>query len=420
MSKLRLVAFGVPVFAILANCGGTGGGVPGLGNVGALTGECPDTNSAEAIADFDWASKFKLEAKASAKLKAGLGAIALTNQMAAEIDGELKVACTGLANDLGVSGKFDNAQAACGAAQKAMADARAKLGAVRITLQVTEPHCSVKASVMADCSGKCDATIKPGSAELKCEGGKLQGECSGKCEGSCEASGAMACSGECSGKCDAEIKGTCGGTCNGKCDGAPSSASCAGVCEGKCDAEIKGTCKGKCGGKCEMSASAQCSGTCTGKCDVEMKAPRCTGKVTPPEMTAECKAKCNAEVDAKAECTPPHIALGISGGDAKLVAGYRVAIEKNLPVIIKVAFGTGKRAIAMAGDVEQMAGGLEASLKASADTASFARLAACIAAPIKKTADAAASLKASAKVSVNVQASASASGSAGGGAATKK
>ncbi len=417
MIKLRAIGFAFPVLAIIANCGGK---VPGLNKLPGLQGECPDTNSATAIENFDWQSKFKLEGEAAMKLKAGLGAIALQGDVAAQVEKDLKSACSDLSDDLGGNAKYDTAKAACEGAEKLLGDFRSKLGATKITVTVSEPHCSVAANVMAECSGKCDATVKPGSVEAKCEGGKLQGECTGKCEGSCEASASAVCSGECSGKCDAEIKGTCGGVCDGKCDGKPSKAACAGTCEGKCDAEVKGTCKGKCGGSCAMNASASCSGTCTGKCDVEMKAPRCTGKVDPPQMSAECKAKCNAEVDAKAECTPAHVAIAIQGGDAKLVGQYKSALEKALPKLTKIAFGIAKRAEAMAGEVQTIAGGLEASAKATTDTTALAQLTACVAAPIKKAADNAASLKANAKVSVNIQASASASagGSASGG--TKK
>ena len=56
-----------------------------------------------------------------------------------------------------------------------------------------------------------DASVKPGSAKVECEPGKLQGTCSGGCSGSCEASGSAKCEGTCSGKCE--------GKCDGECDG---------------------------------------------------------------------------------------------------------------------------------------------------------------------------------------------------------
>jgi hypothetical protein len=276
----------------------------------------------------------------------------------------------------------------------------------------------------ADCAGHCDATIKGGKVDVKCEGGELQGECTARCKGECEASVAASCSGECDGSCDADIKGTCSGKCDGKCDGKamPASANgqCSGTCEGKCSGSVHAECKGKCGGSCKMSGGAECKGTCTGSCSVEMKAPRCTGKVEPPQVSADCKAKCDASLQAKAECTPPHVAVRVSGA-ADVAAATKLieALDRDLGAILKVALGTGKGAERVSGDANLVIEGARASIEGAGDPLTVGRLTACLEQPFKSAIDAVGSIKASVKVSVDVQASATASGSAGAGAGTK-
>lgn len=404
----------------IANCGGAmpgglpgGGGLPGAGN-------CPDMAKIEAIESFDFGKEFKLKADVAAKIKGGAAAAAEMKELAAKIDGDLKVACGGLAKDLGGTGDYKDGQDACNAAMKVMGEVKAKMGAsAKIALDFEEPKCGMDIKAYGDCSGHCDATVKPGEVP-KCEGGKLQGTCSAKCSGECEMSASAACSGECSGTCDAEIKGSCSGTCDGKCDGKAttkggSGANCAGTCEGKCSGNVKAECKGKCGGSCKLSAAAECKGTCSGGCSAEMEAPKCTGKLEPPKVSAECKAKCDASVQAKASCTPPHLALKITGAaDAAAQAKFQAAVEKNLPGVITVAVGMGKHVGELAGSMEAVINGVQAGVSAAGDPMTVGRLTACVGAPFKGALDAVANVKANVNVSVNVQASASASGSAGG------
>jgi hypothetical protein len=376
--------------------------------------------SAEAVAKLDFAHEFKLKAEVSHKLKMGVEAAVELKAFADRIDADLKVGCGGLAKDLGDNGTYEDGQAACRAAIKAMDEARAKMGAsAHVALEASPPHCEASMDAMADCAAKCDATVKPGSAKVECEPGKLSGSCSGECSGSCDMSAAGSCEGTCEGSCEANFKGDCGGECVGKCDGKDSKGACAGTCEGRCESHAKGQCKGKCGGRCELKAKAHCNGTCTGSCSVEMKAPKCTGEVTPPKMSAECKAHCDAKMEAKVECKPANVVVRIKGAaDAKAAAAYRVALEKNLPIIFKIAVGMGERAEKAAANVQAVVSGLQGSVeaigKSSGDALSGGRLVACIAAPFKGAIDAAANVRASVKVSVDVKASASASGSAGG------
>lgn len=416
VSKSRFAAsvvFGLAVSPILVNCGQLPN-VPGADKLPSA-GNCPDMANVDAIMAFDFGKEFKLQGDVGAKIKGGVASAVDLKGVAASIDADLKAGCGGLAKDLGATGDFKDGTAACEAAVKAMGDIKAKMGGkIAISLNVKPPVCSADMNVMADCAAKCDANVKPGSAKVECEPGKLSGSCSAKCEGSCDMNVAAKCDGACSGTCDAEMKGTCSGKCNGKCDGkASNGAACAGTCEGKCDAQVKGDCRGKCGGSCELKAGAKCDGTCTGKCSAEMTAPKCTGEVKPPEMSADCKGHCDAKVNAHLDCKPASVGVVVTGAaDAKAADQYKMALEKNLPLVLKVAIGMGDRAAKMAGNVKAVVEGAQAGVQSASDPMMTAKLTACVAAPLKGALDAAASVKASVDVSVNVKASASASGSA--------
>jgi hypothetical protein len=203
---------------------------------------------------------------------------------------------------------------------------------------------------------------------------------------------------------------------------AKANGQCGGTCDGKCDAKIEGKCDGSCSGGCEMQAGGKCEGTCTGDCSVKMEAPKCTGKITPPEMSADCKAHCDAQASAKVECTPASVGVEVVGSaDAQASATYKAALEKNLPLVLKIAIGMKDRAIALAGEVKAVADGgmsmvgeLKSSVSDPAKAAMAGQLVACVTAPFKGAIDAAGSLQANVNVSVDVKASASASGSGSG------
>ena len=385
-------------------------------------GSCPDVTSVSAIAKVDWAKEFGIDAAVGAKLKSGVMAAVSLDGFAAKLDADLVAACGGLAKDLGAGGDFENGKAACDAAMKAMVDIKGKIGGnLKVTLDVQPPHCAASMDAMAECAAECDASVEPGSVQVECEAGKLSGSCEAECSGTCEMSAAASCEGTCSGSCSAKFKGTCGGECTGRCDGKKvDGAACEGTCKGSCSAAAEGSCGGDCSGSCEMSAAASCEGTCRGDCSVEMKAPKCDGEMTPPKVSAECEANCDAQVQAQVECTPPRIAVRLEGGaNAEAVAQYKAALENNLPAVLNIAIGMKDQALSVAADAKAVVDGVQATVKQlKASPAVGARVTACVAAPFKAAFDAAASVKANVNVSVEVKASASASagGSAGGGA----
>lgn len=411
---------------MVASCGAMQGAMSAAGSATGMGGKCPDLKDINAILSFDFASNFKLQAETGAKLKAATAAAVEINALAAQIDADLKGACGGIAKDLGAGGEFKDGTAACEAAIKAIGDVKAKIGgSAKIAINVKPPECRASLDAYADCAGKCDAKLSGGKAKVECEPGKMAGQCDAQCEGSCDMQAGGKCDGACSGSCDAEFKGSCSGTCNGKCDGKDSKGSCAGECNGKCEGgQAKGECKGKCGGSCQLKAAAKCEGTCSGKCSVEFKAPKCTGEVKPPEMSADCKASCDANVSAKAECTPAQVGIVMTGkGDAEAFGKLKATLEKNLPIVLKVAIGMGEKVGKVAGNAKAVIeGGISTMTEVAgkgggAAAISGAQLTACLGETFKGAASAAGSLQANVKVSVNVQASAS--GSAGGSAGSK-
>ena len=395
----------------IVNCGAMPklpGGLPGIPS-------CPDMSKPDEIAKFDFAASFKLKPDVAAKVKAGVGAAVEMKILADKIDADLTTACGKIATDLGDTNTYKNAQDACKAAATIIGSTKAKLGAAaKVSLDIDPPKCGLDIGAYADCGASCDATVKPGGADFQCDGGKMQGTCGASCSGECDMSAAAACSGECDGSCDADISGSCSGNCNGKCDGKASTGSCAGKCDGKCSGNVKATCKGKCGGDCKLSAAASCKGTCTGTCSVKMEAPKCTGTVKPPSMSADCKAKCDAQVQANASCTPPHVLVHITGAaDAATATKLQATLETDLPVVLNTAIGLAKNVPQIVGGVKAVVEGVQGVVQtATSDKIAGAALIACVASPFKGAIDAATGIQANVSVSVSVQ------GSVGGGSAS--
>jgi len=419
VSSKLMAALVVASVPLIGNCGKLPGGVPGAGN---LPGGCP-ANIADASAIMS--ANFGLEGELEGKVKAALAAGANLQAIAAEVEGEVVAACTGLAKDLGAKdedltpkedGPGKKAEAACNVATKLIGDFKAKAKG-KVVVDVKPPKCEASMDASVECAGKCDAKVKPGEVKAQCEGGEISGQCDAKCEGKCTVEAGAACEGSCSGsckgECSAEISGKCEGDCEGKCDGNTSKGGkCAGTCEGKCkgkaDAQCNGTCKGSCSATCEMQAKGECKGTCSGKCSVEMKAPKCSGTVKPPEVSAECKANCDAEVNGKASCTPASVFVKIDGAaDADAAMKLKAALTKNLPALLKISMGMKGKLEGVTGSVKAAAEGAQAAVQGGG--AAAMKVGGCFVASLKAQADA------SVSINVSVQASASASGSASAG-----
>lgn len=374
---------------LLMNCGS----LPGAG----CKGDFKDPSSIAKLS-------FGLSADVEGKIKGALEAVANVQALAVSLEADVQTACTGLAKDLGA--KDDELKAAgkdtgklCDLAIKYLGTAKAEAKAAgKMTISAAPPVCGVSIDAAAECAGSCDASVKGGGAEVKCEGGEMSGACDAECSGSCDVSAG----GECSGACEGSFSGTCDGDCEGQCDGKDAKGKCAGKCDGKCAGGGKGQCKGS----CKLAAKAKCGGTCSGSCSVKFKEPKCSGKLEMPKVKAECKASCDAKLDAKVTCSPPAVKITFSGGaDAKAGTKLIAALEKNLPLLIKVVKGMAVKATAAVAKVAKAVADVKGALNGQA----LLKAGGCLAAGLK------AQVAASASINVSVKASASASGSASSG-----
>jgi hypothetical protein len=309
--------------------------------------------------------------------------------------GDVTTACQNIALDLGadpadpkVAGKTGTDALSAWSAL-AVAQINGDFGAqgtlaTSVSVDFEPPQCSVSLTATANCQASCSADAKCDikANPPKCTGGTLSvecsgsctasgtaavactGDCTGGCTGSCKATGGVAvdCKGKCDGTCTAGVKGgaTATGTgiqgdgqCNGQCDGTCTLAAdapkitCTGVCDGHCDAACKGT--------------ADVKVKCDGMCDADYTPVSCTGgKLEGGCMVdASCQGSCNASASAKAECTPPNVAIVVTAKatlDAKGQSNLQAAIaslEKNLPAIIVVFKARGQAfadSLSVAGD----------------------------------------------------------------------
>jgi hypothetical protein len=156
-------------------------------------------------------------------------------------------------------------------------------------------------------------------------------------------------------------------------------------------------------------ASAKCEGECRGGCSVAFEEPYCTGDVRAPSADVDCKATCDARVDAQVHCEPGKVHVAINGAvDSNLqerIGHLRAAIEGGMGAVLAARVqlsklgSSGKAILHTAGNIPGAIG--ELGLAAGACAAQAAAI----------LPRAAASVSASVEVSVHV--SASASGSAG-------
>lgn len=274
-------------------------------------------------------------------------------------------------------GGGDGPEATRAVCQRVNAQLQAELAALRnagslqLGVSLVPPACEVRVDAYARCAAECDATFTPGQAELACQGGELRGQCSAQC----------------SGRCAVEVSGACNGICEGSCVGNSVGGRCEGQCQGRCVAEVSGA----------------CGGECRGGCSVAFEAPRCTGRVVPPSVNADCRAACDARLDAHAQCTPGRVDLAVQGSVsddlAPRVARLRAALGGGVATIVQLR----QRA-------ERVARSGVALGRAMGELPSAARTVG-VQAGLCATAAAAATAQAVASVNISVQVSVEVSGS---------
>jgi hypothetical protein len=339
----RFTAAALVVGSVVAACGSA---PPPVKTTATVSTRCPDLAKADEVAAFDFAKEYQLSRDAADKLKAAALASMEVELLSDKLDAELGIACAQIAHDLGNKGDWRSGNEACGAAIKAVHDARAKLGTkATATLVVRVPVCTVDASLMTKCASICDSSVPADRVKADCE--SKAGRCDGNCDGICEAKTAVKCDGTCSGMCDGPIKGSCGGRCKGTCDGRPSSGPCPGLCSGTCEkAASNGECKGMCSGSCKAKAPGICDGVCAGTCTVELADAKCAGEFKTPDVSTDCRARCELAAINQNECTTPHVGIVLSGTsprDRETTDAMKAAVDKSFPALLKILFEVGDK-----------------------------------------------------------------------------
>jgi hypothetical protein len=309
----------------------------------SVSQRCPDLAKVDELAAFDFAKEYVLSRDAADKLKAAALAAMEINTLAEKLDAEFGIACSQVAHDLGNKGEWRSGNDACSAAIKAVQESHAKLGPkAQAQLVVRQPVCLAEASLVTKCASICDSSVPAGKVRAECE--QKAGRCDGNCDGSCEPRGGVKCDGQCSGVCEGTIKGTCGGRCIGTCDGKktnpkdPKDTGCLGVCVGICEkGAVSGECKGQCTGSCKLAKAGICDGVCSGTCSVELADLKCAGEFKAPEVSTDCRARCDLAVINKTECSTPQVGFVVTGAkDKETGEAMKTAVDKSFPGLLKI------------------------------------------------------------------------------------
>jgi len=375
-----------------------------LGLLGLVSvGGCSDVAGAlegcdkEFTAEAQWGANLDIDTRVKSFMGASGALVTLSSAMVKDVTD----ACVGIATatkrDAAKWESLDGAkrlEVACAEANLGMDEVFKANATVTIGLLVEGGSCEVNLDASASCNAKCDVTGKctPAQLEAKCEPGQLAGTCSAQCSGSCtaKAGATVACDGACS--------ATCNGDCAGNCAVKDANGKCAGRCEGDCTGSCSGTCDVKAG------AMVQCDGSCRGECSVALTAPRCEGKLTPPEcsLDADCEASCRAQVQAEAVCTPPVVKVEVNGGASADFDALVGALETHLPRLIQNIGVRGEATLDAANTLVTVGNNLGEAITSSGKAFVCTTLAAT------------ASVNASVEVKVSVEASASVGGRAAG------
>lgn len=357
-----------------------------------VSDKCPDLAKGDELAAFDFAKEYVLSREAADKLKAAALAASELGVLADKLDAEFGISCAQIATTLGNRGDWRSGTDACAAAIKSLADAKAKLGPkANVQLIGRQPVCLVEAALMTKCASICDSSAPAPKAKSDCE--KSAGHCDGNCEGLCEPKNPGKCDGACEGTCEGTIVGQCGGKCRGKCDGKPSTGTCLGTCTGVCErGPMSGECKGTCTGGCTTPKPAICDNVCVGKCSVELGEARCASPLKTPEVSSDCRARCELESMNKTECSSPQVGLVVTGArDRETPEALKSAVDKAFPGLLKVLGEAGpdasQRVLNAQAVVEAARTGLREMARsggAATASASEAQLARCFDEPFKR------------------------------------
>lgn len=402
MTSLLARGFGLAFGVFVVGVTGCGHKAPPPPPPAAVSTRCPDLAKADEVAVFDFAKEYALSHEAADKLKAAALASIEIFQLGDKLDAELGIACAQIAHDLGDKGDWRSGNDACAAALKAMKDSRARLGGrISTQLVVRTPICMSDAGLMTKCASICDSSVPADRVKAECE--RKVGRCDGNCEGLCEAK-SVKCDGQCTGTCEGTMRGSCAGRCKGTCDGRPShGGACTGVCAGTCEkGAAAGDCKGQCTGSCKMKAPGICGGLCAGTCTVELSDTKCAGEFKTPDVSTDCRARCELAVLNQTECSLPQAGLLVVAGPRERdhADNLKAAVDKSFPGLLKVLFEVGDKGGSRVLNAQAVIEGARKGVKdmarsggAGSAASSEAQLTKCFDEPFKKAEAAAASIK---------------------------
>ena len=393
----RAVSLVAP-FLILVACGSSRGPAAPTTSSATVSDRCPDLAKVDELASFDFAKEYALSRSAAEKLRAAALSAEEIGTLSEKLDAELGIACAQIAHDLGNKGDWRSGNEACAAAIKQVGESRAKLGAKAQTkLVVRAPVCLSDAALVTKCASICDSSVPAGKVRAECE--QKAGRCDGSCDGSCEPKVAVKCDGTCSGLCEGQINGTCGGRCVGKCDGKRVSGACLGTCVGSCDhGAVDGECKGQCTGSCKLAKASLCDGTCSGSCTVELAEAKCAGEFKTPEVSSDCRARCDLAVINNTECSTPQVGFVVTGAAKDLSDTMKGAIDRSFPALLKILDEVGtqgpKRVLTAQAVIESTRTSFRDMARSGGNSkAAEAQLARCFDEPFKKAVAAATAVK---------------------------
>jgi hypothetical protein len=159
-----------------------------------------------------------------------------------------------------------------------------------------------------------------------------------------------------------------------------------------------------CSGSCKLSAPGICDGLCAGTCSVELSDARCAGEFKTPDVSTDCRARCELSVINHTECSTPQVGFVVTGGaprDRETAESMKAAIDKSFPALLKVLFEVGDKgskrvlnAQAVIDGARKGLGEMARSGSRSSAPASEAQLAKCFDDAFKKAAASAAAVKA--------------------------
>jgi len=363
MTRMAYRHMGLMMIAVAALAAGCGDDIPGIPDGGPVL---PDVvcETAEMVCglDCDCSAGGIAEGNAAisgvASVDAFFGSVINFQTKADSVSAAIDAEIAAIAGDFGLE-----------AGASLEADLEAKIMANvegGLTIDFEPARCAVNAEATIAAQAKCDASVNPGSAMVRCMGSceveaTANVECSGSAELKCTVNPPMGmCEGTCKGSCTANLmaaatcEGTCRGTCSGDCSAYSDSGAtmcagkCDGMCQGSCEVELaaevecEGECRGECtftppDGNCEGGIRAECEAT--GNAMVECSG-RCEGDFEPPMAKAECQASAKAEAKLNVECTPPRVVIDYelnasasAESRAQFVAAIK-SLEVRLPALL--------------------------------------------------------------------------------------